>query len=582
MQHLSWPLRSFLFCFAAAYFWGVLSIQHYLPSLGLDMYINQYVAALLSLGLCIFFLGEKNDTCRSISAGVLLWFALLFCLLLQPLLNQIMYPDGLVFPIASVFLCLFLAWGVLNLNETTKQTLVYWVAILLVTVGLLTALSQVAQLMPQNPLTGILFFPISGNRLTGNIAQVNQAAFVEAMGICAAVYLFFNAKEKKIIHFFCAISVFFLAMGVALSASRGGMILAGAAAVSCAIFYAVPLRRRLSLAVLFVLLASLGYVLGEFILNHYLPGGVTAVGRFGSGEGFFVLRKALLENAWLAFQDNWLLGIGWGNFNGVNAQNFEEVSWFTSSHHAHNFIAQLAAELGVFGLLIILGFFWVLIRNFKCKLPLYCAFSYSVLSIIFLYSFSEFPLWYLRFLMLAAFFIAVIEKPLTPLSKHYRWLGISISALVFLGSIFYIRHYQNYISVAYQIEMAHDAVEENLDSYKKLEKVFGYGEYDDLMIYTILPVSDENLEHHIQLGKRVLHMNSSPDLLVKQANLLVLAGKSEEADRLYRAVCLSDNLQKRKCVEIFAMLQQAAHDHPDIFTPYFERFKLWYDISLQD
>ena len=209
---------------SAAYLWGILSIQHYYPS-STDLYINIYVGGLLAVGLAGWAMASDRKKIP-ISISTWLWLGLLMLILLQPILNQIVYTDGLIFPGATILFCLLVSLAVSGLDREEKRRAVNVMAVVLLAGGILTVATEVIQLVwPDSWLIGSVVFAKSpDNRLTGNIAQVNQAAFVSSLGMAAAIYLFYLTRTwlGKII---CIVFTVWLVMGIGFTSSRGGFLL---------------------------------------------------------------------------------------------------------------------------------------------------------------------------------------------------------------------------------------------------------------------------------------------------------------------------------------------------------------------
>lgn len=85
-----------------AYLYGILSPNHYTPS-SHDFYINCMVFILCSIGLSIFFFKREIQVYTS----DFFWLVIFFILLIQPFFHNILYIDGLIFPLVLVFFSFF-------------------------------------------------------------------------------------------------------------------------------------------------------------------------------------------------------------------------------------------------------------------------------------------------------------------------------------------------------------------------------------------------------------------------------------------------------------------------------------------
>ena len=567
-----WWLLVFM---SAAYLWGILSIQHYYPS-ATDLYINIYVGGLLAVGLAGWATASDRKKIP-ISISTWLWLGLLMLILLQPILNQIVYTDGLIFPGATILFCLLVSLAVSGLDREEKRRAVNVMAVVLLAGGILTVATQVIQLVwPDSWLIGSVVFAKSpDNRLIGNIAQVNQAAFVSSLGMAAAIYLFYLSRTwlGKII---CIVFTVWLVMGIGFTSSRGGFLLGLAVVLCSGLFYAGGWKKRFASVVGFGVLFIIGYNLGSRLLLAFIEDSNTAVSRLTNES--MALRQYLLQESWMAIKGNWLTGIGWGNLKGFGLDHAEQLQWFTVAHHAHNLIAQIGAELGILGLIIVFWFIFLLIRKIGFNLSADRAFSFTILAVIGMYSFSEYPLWHLRFIMIAAFFIEIILAEDDGKNKKevsFKLPVAAISGLLAIGSVYYIIQYQKYRDFVYFLLSEETSAEEKMLAYSHLPPVFGFSEEKELILFMLLPISEDNLQEHIALGDRVSYKNLSVDLLIKQGSLLAVAGNSERADHYFRAACLLN--MATNCNEVNTYLTEISNENPAYYKPYLNRFHQWYE-----
>lgn len=161
--------------------------------------------------------------------------------------------------------------------------------------------------------------------------------------------------------------------------------------INSAIMSATMLPKRISLAVAAFMLVC----------------GVLFIGLYDAPKGQFGERlKTWQGTTSLALKGNPIIGKGIGSFKEVNfatmQSNGEPIVW----RWVHNEFIQAFYEIGIIGLVFILGFLAKLQRYFSTKdrllLVLYCSFV-SVVVI----SFFHFPFHLARFSHLLAFFIAI-------------------------------------------------------------------------------------------------------------------------------------------------------------------------------
>lgn len=570
--------------FAIAYFWGVASFQHYLPGTGI--YIGFFVASITALGT-LFFSLKKRQFDNTISTSALLWCIFLSLLTIQPFINHIVYRDDLIFPVIGILLAILMALVVGSFTEDHKKNAVHIMAIAILCAGIFTVFTQFAQLMQWDFLVGKILFRTGGGRLIGNIAQVNQAVFVTSLAIASIFYFIYQPlfKFKKTIYYFFAILIlFWLGMGVGFSASRGGILLAIGAVITPALFYQASFKQRILYPVLFSPAIILGYVFGTGLMNQLLQSDMTAVGRM-VGENTLYLRKNLLEQAWLAFSNSPITGQGWGNLQKFGLDHANELAWLTTANHAHNFIAQIAAELGILGLLILAGFAYVLIKHLRFNHKPHLAFAYAILMLMGMYSVSEYPMWHLRFLILTVFFIAIIDSSTIrlPQKLNLRPIIMSMSIIIFTASSYYIVKYNDYIDMAYTL-YSDKSYEEKIAKYEQLPYVFGFSKYRDLTRYTLWTVDETNVYQQVELGERLFSEYLIIPLMTKQANMYAVVNRVEDADQMYINACRLGYIKdfvEDQCDSVIATLQANAKENPEYYQGYLDRFTVWYEKTYQ-
>lgn len=343
------------YCFSSilllSYIWGVVSYQHFLPS-GSDFYLSTISSCILALSLCIFFVLRKIEHVSFFSILIFVFFALV---LLQPLLNNIVYVDSLVISSVPLLLCGILSLLIVNLNSDEKTKLIEYFGFAILFSGVFTVFTQFVQVLNIEFFFGKLVFYTGTDRPVGNIGQVNQASFVSAMSIAAVIFIFLRSDKSKYRNIILAsLTIFWLSMGLGFSASRGGILFGTVTLLSTGFFYKNEVKKRVLFSTIFIPVFVCGYIAGTELLHVYMNDNLSAVNRLVNGNNFS-LRFALLQEAWLAFSQNPITGTGWGQLISFGLENAQQVKWFTVAHHSHNIVAQIAAEMGLLGLLPLLS-----------------------------------------------------------------------------------------------------------------------------------------------------------------------------------------------------------------------------------
>lgn len=530
---------------------GTATTQHYLPS-QIDFIPNITVIGLLCLGLIVLLTMIKI---KKIGMDSLFWLLLFLLILIQPFFIDYAYLDGIIFPLATILVCFILS--VIINNADDKSKLIYYSAFGFTAVALLNIVFQLAQYA--NVSDDLWFvMTMQGDRFFGNVGQPNQLAFIYALGIAACHYLLIKAEYKRNIFLFMTLII--LSIGLALTSSRGGLILG----VASFLIYILNTKNNFSFKLFFTAIgiSIIGFLLGSYLLTiHSLYGSEDALTRLATGDNS--ARIELIQQAWVQFLHHPILGVGFSNLLADSLEHIEQVDWFVFNMHSHNIIMQFAAEFGVLGLGILLMAAVIVIRSYWQSCNLESSFIFVVLIIVGLYSLSEYPLWYTRFLIIAVFLLAVINNKTIKVNMNFNNLFIGLMALCIVGSVYYYQSYKKYHRVntffKYYDSLNSDTITVNetqeiaqiqQQMLIELPSVFGFSAYKEFFIYHLLPKDNIYLEERINLGNRVLTKFLSHDILLKQALYFGLNNQPKQAFHLYQGACLLDHSESCDMVSL--------------------------------
>lgn len=557
---------------ALAYFWGGVSTQRYYPD-ALNLYVGLFVAFIALTGLSIYFFKQKIT---QIPLSAVLWWGLMFLILLQPTINGSLYSDALIFPAGAMLVCGLIAVFVAQLDDIQKQTAVKIMAYSIIAVGIATVVTQMLQMTRNVSLSPWVLFT-AGDRVAGNIGQVNQAAFVLAMAMTCIPYILYTKRLKKWHYIVLFLVMLFFALGIGFTASRGGLILSTVALLSAGIFYKAPWQKRMLCALMFFPILWVGYVSGTYIMNEFMQSSLSGVGRI-MGENTVHRRISLLEWAWQAFSSDWITGVGWGRYMEYGLVNYETIPWVTAALHSHNIIAQIAAELGLLGLVLLLGFIAILLKNLRFDLEPHKALAYAILASITLYSLSEFPLWFMNFLLLTSFMVAILDDRLIVIKFSTGKIHSAISVIVMIMSVFYIYNYLPYKNLSHSLERKDIPYIAKIEAYDNLPRIYGYNIYRDMLYFMLVPMDGDLFEQKAQLGDKVIYSYPSPEILEKQAYFLVRIGKADKAKDLYKMACIWDyaeDFYDKYCKDVKKNLQQMENKYPELYKGYTRDLEQW-------
>lgn len=524
------------------YLFGSLNTFHRYPSTS-DMYPDLVTILLVSIGLIYWYAASQVKT---ISLATLAWVAIFGMLAIQPYINAITYPTGLIFDLSVILSAIAISIAIANTQD--KQKLMHILITIMVIVSISIVITQIGQYSRLELPKYLLFPNVGSTRIYGNVAQPNQAAFILALGTIGLLYLstLVNSRFKSII---LILPSFLFAVGLGLSASRTGLILMGMAILGYMLLFKLPIRTKIITGSICALLLLLGYGLGSQLLVNYNSDALSAMERVANNSSTDI-RWILSKQAWLLFLEQPITGVGWGNLMGASLDRAQQLSWFSAIAHSHFFITNIAAETGIIGLLTLCPFAYILLKNFSFKLSNLKATIYILLAIFVAYSSSEFPLWLPRYLIIFVVLLSLIDNRLFTLSikmsQLIKYSFLSLSVVIALGSVYYQVNYRAYSKVFYAIAEPSFSYEEKEKRLLELSPVIGFEQFDDILLFHLMPENTDNVAQKAQLTDRVLSHTLSYGVLVRSANIHLLADNKPRALELYKAACLFENAKNCK------------------------------------
>lgn len=565
-----------------AYLYGVLSPQHYLPSV-LDLYISLGVASTVCFGIILYLIRGKLDK-LSYTSVLCIFFAAV--IVIQPVINTIDYSGRLLFPVGSLLLMAVLSMVIANIKD--KSILIMSLMLALYFGGIFTVISQLLQLLPLSYpmwLEPFIFTNgINNTRPYGNVGQPNQAAFIIAMAIVASGYLCIYVRAlyhrfSLVLSIGFLLSLLFLAVGLGLTSSRGGLILAVVACIGLALIYVQHIFKKVAVLITLLSLFSLGNYFGTYLLRSYGAFKTSAMERIITSSTTRPLRWYQQEQAWQVFSHDWITGAGWGNLPKAILSHHESLNWFVFATHTHFLPTQLAAELGVLGLVIggVLAFILIKILikmqySFENKVIL------TLIIINLLYASSEYPFWYIRFLLIFTCLMALADTSIIAIKFNIKPAIFVALAAIFSLSIFYIVSYRQYIAVDSLIRRNDVSAIEAQQLVIHLPNIYGFGYFKEVMLFKVIEVNDDNFDFSLSLGDRVINNYLDPNLMIKQATLLALGGKPFDSLYLYKAACHYNFYEY--CSEVTKKLEGLSQSKPELFSDIFIDYLAWKDNQL--
>jgi len=428
--------------------------------------------------------------------------------------------------------------------------------------GLLNAAAAALQCSGVSPLPqAFIARLVSAGRAYGNFGQANHYSDYMTLALFSALYL---QIKGRLSWFTAAVAVAILMYALSLAGSRSTWLyLLGALALSLWFRFRSdePALRRavLTLAGLLALFTLFQYGIGNSALptgacHLSLTAGARVVAELADvfapemGVGSDAQRLYMWHHALLMWFRHPMLGVGFGQYAGVFFEQAAELSHYRIpgyGSHAHNALAQLLAETGLVGAgLVCAGLGgWLLGLRRRISATAEHWWMLCLLTVLFLHSMIEYPLWYSNFLGVAAVLLGmgshrVIRLRLTALSR-YAFPVMLAAGFFTLGSA--LQAYRDLELLMYPRVLPKDREEivRHNEALLKLHSDTLLAPYVELTYAGIIVADRSNLEDKLALSQRVLRLRPVPDVAYRLVLLRGLNGEQGAAlAQLERAVAV--------------------------------------------
>ncbi|UTH75438.1 PglL family O-oligosaccharyltransferase [Chromobacterium sp. IIBBL 290-4] len=508
---------------------------------------------LLAAGLLLLPSGRLFDAVPRASGWCL---ALAAAWGLQPQFVHLLFP-GMSYVTALGWLALaLLASMTASLRGAFgDREFAVWLARAIIVGGLVQSLIGVAQLTGMAPALGLFYdgsHPTSN--IFGHIGQRNQYAHYLMWAMVSGVYLFAVRRLGK---GWLIVLALWMALMLAWAGSRTILLYLVALSALAGLWHwrsRDDASRRMMLA----MWASCGMILAaQFalplvnhlvsILTHSDVENASGVARLAAnGDDMGARRFVEMHKAWMTFKAHPLWGVGWSQY-AAESVRLQQLPQFASAGYnsglftnAHNLVMQLLAEMGaVITALVLLGFAWVVWPFFSRKAEPEGVLALGCLAVTLTHSMLEYPLWYYYFLAMLAVFMAMAPRgearvgllPRLPLLAALAWVGwLSISATPMFWELVNL-----YVPTG---NAAKDKVRsERLIEIVKTKPMFAYHALYTLDDY--LPITKDNLKQKLELEDQLTAFRPYPDVMLKRAQLEILAGEQAKAEQTLRTTLAS-------------------------------------------
>ena len=549
-----------------------LQWHHKLP---IPSFFSEWLAFGLGLLAAMPLLFRRYWEPMHIPHSLLFLLGFIGILIAHVVLQRVAYPQQ------AFVAAMYILWGALMLwlgNQLGRELGVACIARVLAWALLVGAVISAAMGLIQHfgwptPLNSIINHKVS-DAVMANLGQPNHLSNYLAMGLASLLYLWGDGKLNR----WAALAFGLLLLFVlALTGSRSSWLYLGAFALLAWVWGKRDAPRSgLFKAVLGMLLA---FAVMQW-LAHLSPmqgvgGTITPTERLFELASGVDIRLGLWREAlqvWLAHP---FVGAGFGQFAWQHFLLASESAVTQSPatllpsplagamfNHSHNLLAQVAAEFGSVGLVLLIGGagYW-----FKGQVRRPATLSgwwvAAILAVLGLHSLLEYPLWYAYFLGLAAILIGATDTHTLRL-KLSGLMRVAFGLMLVLGWVSLVRIADTYS----QLERLF--VRQAPPSVQEIERVLRHVQHESILtpysefVYTLaIAPNRSQIEAQQLLNSAVLHFAPTEQVVYRQALLLALQGRSTDAQvMLKRALALYPSTAENFLAETSQLEPEARRD----------------------
>ena len=528
--------------------------KHHAPPL--ITFYQEWGAAALGLCAMLLLVMKRFWQQPEIPRIALLPLGLMFLVWVQFALGKIDYFDqALRFTLIMLWATLLIMLGQRLREELGLPVLATVLAAFLLLGAALNTLVGVVQQFGWAPaFVGDYLITFVGLKVnpgvTGNLGQPNHFANYITLGLISLGLLYSTCQMRVWQVALLAAPLLFV---LTLSGSRSPSVY-----LLCMVCMAFLWQRRdkSNLPLLhYSLLLILGFALMHGVVQIPLLAGssatVTSGGNLFSKAAGDSFRLAIWRDAWLIFTRFPWLGAGFEQFSWQQLQLVSHGNTIGWAENAHNIVMQIASEMGMAGLFILMGTLALWFRQaHSAKRSIYHWWGYCLLGVLAIHSLLEYPLWYIYFLGVAAFTLGMLDA--TSYSLRLRGLAgrLSVATMLLLGlmslsQMLYLYKFHNLEYIASSMEAAGKAENDSYAMRVRIQLI-----HDHLMEvhkhalllrpYAERLLAEAGWDHDADKGalnRRVMHFSPNATVVYREAWVLAQAGQQAEARmQLERAI----------------------------------------------
>ena len=526
-----------------------LSNRHPFP---LANFYQEWGAFILGLSAMFLLASQRYWQQPTTPRIVLLPIGMMLLVLIQFMLGKVVYLDQVLqHTLYMLWAALLIVLGQHLCKELGLPALVTAQAIFLLLGAELNALISVLQHYSLHTFLDAIVSPPVNSVVVGNMAQPNHLANLITLGLISLGLLHTRWRLRLWQTVVLAAPLLFV---LTLSGSRSPWLYL-LCMVVMALFW--QHRDKPSLPLLhYSLLMLLGFGLMHWIVQlpwlEVSSSSMTSGERLlveviditkdgtDSGKGGFGIRLYLWREAWLIFTKFPLLGVGYGQFAwqhfqlGSELHNTNITGLYTN---AHNLVMQVAAEMGLAGLLILIGTLTLWLWQARSvQRSIYHWWGYALLAVLAINGLLEFPLWYAYFLGAAALTLGMLDNTTYRLGLHSAG-RLSVMVMLMLGLLTLLQVLQGYNNLVDTVRVIRMKPSPASDDYYQHVRN-DLGKLQGMQGFLLRPFVEIFLEessgwNHIAdkgtLNDRVMHFVPIKNAVYLRALLLARAEQQAEA-----------------------------------------------------
>lgn len=545
--------------------------------LGKDFLPNAFSYICMVFGLMVFLPMSKLE---KVSLATLSWLAFACYLIFQTFFGLIRYPDAMIFPVV----CLVVA-GLLTLassNIIDKKAFLNKVFIATYIMALGSFIIQVLQIFELQWTIGFVELThLAGNgRLFANFLQPNHAAHAFILAFCGVIYHLSIIKKPPHRSLLWILFLIF-SVAIAFTKSRAGLVMAVGAIGVFFISQPITIKQKIRQIMLNVMLFLTIYVVASLVLNQMnistYGGNLGAIGRLTEGGN----RTVLAKQALIVFGDNPLFGVGWNNYVQAGIEHAHIFNWRENPDHSHNFLTMILAELGIFGVFLLIPILMMLWRcvHFKHSAESAVALAFVIATIA--YASVEYPLWFFRYLAIFAVCLGLVEQRYAVLPRIFNEKNtkavLSISLL--LSALIAENYIWQFVSKRFHDSQRYFYVDLYPTAEDKLSAdttTFGFSFYHGQILASQTWVTPEgDIQEKLRIFRNAMNVFGSQYYTLAYAKMLAFDGQHDKALEYIKIACVRNVDVKVGCEQVTQDLQKTIKKYPEPFTNLLEQFQKW-------